>query len=218
MTQPTIKRPDTQSLAQQKSGGKLEVPSASRNAGPIRGVLKPYAPNGGNALEIASGTGQHIAVLAVKYPDITWYPSDVSQERFASVEAWRRESGARNLRAPMVFDASGDWQDAPDDLRLIYLVNLFHLISRTDAEAVIVGAAAALEAGGCFFVYGPFRRGGDFLGDGDVAFDQSLRAQDAGIGYKDLEWIEARFLATGLTQFNIHEMPANNFVVVGVKG
>lgn len=231
MTQPPrppLKLPDSGPQTDALPDGRLSAPSAVRNAAPIYDRLAAYVPTQGMALELASGTGQHIAELAVQYPQVTWQPSDVSDARMSSVEAWRSHVGVANLRAPMVLDASGAWPVSEDavsegavsgaalhDVRLIYVVNLFHLISAADAQAVMRGAAATLTAGGHFFIYGPFRTDERFRSDGDAAFDASLKAQDAAIGYKDLEWMQAQLAANGLTLAAVHEMPANNLVLVG---
>lgn len=37
-------------------------------------VLRRYLPDAGAALEVASGTGQHIAHLARSMPGVTWQP------------------------------------------------------------------------------------------------------------------------------------------------
>ena len=216
MTQPPLKLPDSGPMSQALPDGRLSAPSAERNAAPIFEQMAAYVPVGGVALELASGTGQHIAALAVQYPHLTWQPSDVSDQRMGSVEAWRAHVGAANLRAPIVLDASGAWP-ALEDVRLVYVVNLFHLISAADAQAVIRGAAAALTAGGHFFMYGSFRTDGRFRSDGDAAFDASLKAQDRDIGYKDLEWMQAELVANGLELAALHQMPANNLVLVGRK-
>lgn len=218
--QPSLKLPDSGPNTDALPDGRLSAPSAVRNAAPISERLAGYVPTQGVVLELASGTGQHIAGLAVQHPQVTWQPSDVSDQRMASVEAWRAHVGVANLRAPMLLDASGEWpvlEGAFDDVRLIYVVNLFHLISVVDAQAVIRGAAATLTAGGHFFIYGPFRTDGGFRSDGDAAFDASLKAQDLAIGYKDLEWMQAELVANGLSLVAVDEMPANNLVLVGRK-
>ena len=216
MTQPPLKLPDTGPLTTALSDGRLTAPSATRNATPIFERLAGYVPTQGMALELASGTGQHIAALAKAHPDVVWQPSDLSDERMASVMAWRADANVDNLREPVRFDASGDWPQW-SGLGLVYVVNLFHLISDSDAQAVIRGAAAALEVGGHFFIYGPFRTDGDFRSQGDATFHANLAAQDAAIGYKDLEWMEAAFCANGLSLAAVHEMPANNLALAGCK-
>ncbi len=217
MTQPPLKLPDSGPMTNTLPDGRLSAPSAVRNAVPIFERLAEYVPDGGMALELASGTGQHIAALAQGHPDVEWQPSDLSDERMVSVQAWRAHVGVANLRVPIQFDASGTWP-AWSGLGLVYVVNLFHLISQTDAKAVISGAANGLTAGGHFFIYGPFRTNGAFRSEGDAKFHASLSAQDAAIGYKDLEWMEAELCANGLSLVAVCEMPANNLAVVVRKG
>ncbi|WP_457646866.1 DUF938 domain-containing protein [Profundibacter sp.] len=216
MTQPPLKLPDTAPSSHALPDGRLNAPSAERNAAPIFERLAEYVPDRGMVLELASGTGQHIAALAGMYPDVVWQPSDASGERMDSINAWRAHTGADNLRDPVLLDASKPWPDFPD-LRLVYLVNLFHLIPQDDAVAVIRGAAGALAAGGYFFVYGPFRTDGAFRSEGDAKFHASLNAQNPLIGYKDLEWIEAELCAADLSLVAVHQMPANNLVIVAQK-
>lgn len=216
MTQPPLKLPDSGPMTEALPDGRLSAPSAARNADVIFERLAAYVPARGMALELASGTGQHIAAFAQACPEVVWQPSDLSDERMSSVAAWLAHVNVANLRAPVLFDASGAWPDWPD-LGLVYVVNLFHLISAKDAGAVIRGAAGALNAGGHFFIYGPFRTNGAFRSDGDAAFHSSLSGQDAAIGYKDLEWVEAELLANGLSLASVYDMPANNLAVVGRK-
>ena len=46
------------------------TPAAERNAGDIVRVVVKNAPQKGDALEIASGTGQHIVELAAAVPGL----------------------------------------------------------------------------------------------------------------------------------------------------
>lgn len=216
MTKPRLNLPDSGPMTDALPDGRLSAPSATRNMDAIFGQLERFIPPQGTVLELASGTGQHIATFAQKSADVTWQPSDLSQERMASVEAWRLHANASNLKTPIQFDASGPWPQWPD-LGLTYVVNLFHLISERDASNVIRGAATALIAGGHFFIYGPFRTKGAFRSDADAVFHASLQAQDTAIGYKDLEWMEAALIDNGLSVVSVCEMPANNLVVVGRK-
>ena len=216
MTQPPLKLPDSGPKTNALPDGRLSAPSAERNAAPIYEKLAKYVPDGGMVLELASGTGQHIAGLAQAYPDVMWQPSDASGQRLDSIEAWRTYAEAPNLKAPVLLDAGSIWPEM-SDLRLVYVVNLFHLIPQTDALAVIRGAASALSAGGHFFIYGPFRTEGVFRSEGDASFHASLVGQHASIGYKDLEWIEAELYANGLSLVAVYDMPANNLAVVARK-
>ena len=65
--QPTEAAPD----------GRLNAPSAARNLAPILSVLRRNLPGQGRAVELASGTGQHMAAFAEAFPGIHWTPTDV---------------------------------------------------------------------------------------------------------------------------------------------
>ncbi|CAN0602823.1 unnamed protein product, partial [Ectocarpus sp. 12 AP-2014] len=68
--------------------GRLFAPAAARNADAIIEALAPHLPTSGNALEVASGTGEHIVRLAQTTPDLAWHPSDIDAERLTSITAW----------------------------------------------------------------------------------------------------------------------------------
>jgi hypothetical protein len=67
----------------------------------------------GHAVEIGSGTGQHVAEFAGRFPEITWWPSDLNDNHLTSVEAWRVHSQLPNIRSPRRIDVSDPaWGDA----------------------------------------------------------------------------------------------------------
>lgn len=78
--------------------GKLHAPSAARNAADLFATVQSFAPSSGHALEIASGTGQHIAAFAAAMPNIHWHPSEVET---ASIKAYSADSGLTNIAAPI---------------------------------------------------------------------------------------------------------------------
>lgn len=208
--------PETASVAIPMGEVKLHAPSADRNAAAIRDIVLHYAPSKGRALEIASGTGQHVVTLARALPDVIWQPSDIEPDRRASIDAWAVE--ADNILAACHLDAtSPGWASDHAAQNLILAVNLLHLISAPEAEAVINGAAQALAPGGRLMVYGPFLRGGETTSEGDANFHASLRAQDAEIGYKDdfdvIDWMHA----SGLALVDVVEMPANNLCLIAAR-
>ncbi|MBP8151722.1 MAG: DUF938 domain-containing protein, partial [Xylophilus sp.] len=57
--------------------------AADRNKHPILDVLRETLPDQGTALEIASGTGQHVAWFAAHLPQWTWQPSDAVADAFS---------------------------------------------------------------------------------------------------------------------------------------
>ena len=60
------------------------APAADRNKDYILKVLQTILPNdlSGQALEIASGTGQHVSHFAQSFKKLIWQPSDVDQSNF----------------------------------------------------------------------------------------------------------------------------------------
>lgn len=199
--------------------GRISGNAAVRNGAAIFSCIAAYVPASGVALELASGTGQHIAALALRHKGVQWQPSDVTPKRMPSINAWRKHVAADNLLAPIVLDASGDWHgDVPQTPGLVFVANLFHVIPEQAALEVMRGVGQALANGGHFFIYGPFKMGGEFRGEGDARFDASLKGKHLDVGIKDLEWMKSELLSVGLEFCNLHEMPANNLVLVVRKG
>ena len=75
--------------------------SAARNRGPIREVLEKILPKSGIALEIGSGTGEHVICFAKALPGLLWQPSDPDPASRASIAAWIAAEGLANVRAPV---------------------------------------------------------------------------------------------------------------------
>lgn len=210
----SLRLPDSGSP--QLPDGRRVAPSAERNLGPILSVLARHAPATGNALELASGTGQQIAAFAAAHPGLHWQPSDVNPANLASIAAWRNFAGLSNIAAPVLLDAGGPGWGAGRDLALLIVVNLLHLIPAPAARIAMSEAALALAPGGVLMVYGPFLRDGQATSDGDAAFDASLRAQDPDIGYKDIGTVTGWITADGL-DVTVEEMPANNLMLIAFK-
>ncbi|KIC22853.1 MULTISPECIES: DUF938 domain-containing protein [unclassified Leisingera] len=209
--------PGTASVAEPQ-GGKLFAPSAARNAGAICDLLAKVAPPQGRALEIASGTGQHVIEYAARLPGLTWQPTEVDATRRASIQAYAEEAGLPKIAPPIELDATAPgWCADHAGQDLIVLVNLLHLISESEARTLIQEAAAALAPSGRFVIYGPFMRGGNLISEGDRAFHAAITAHDPETGYKDdaevIRWLQA----AGLELVQTVDMPANNLALVSEK-
>lgn len=203
------------SVASTDESGRMHAPAAERNADAIKAVLKTYAPKDGCALELASGTGQHMIQFAHALPNLTWQPTEVADDRLASIAIWVREAGSGNVLPPIFLDATQPgWHAHFADQDMILLVNLLHLISDAQARILIAEAGMALCPGGKFIFYGPFLRSGVATSDGDRRFHASLQAQDPQIGYKNDTDVLAWVNAAGLQLVVVKEMPANNLIFV----
>src|SRR5262245_48805487 len=85
--------------------GRLDAPPFHRNHEAIWSAIGAFlSAQGGDLLEIGSGTGQHAAALAPRAPGITWWPSDIYDSHLRSIAAWRVYSGATNVRPPQRID------------------------------------------------------------------------------------------------------------------
>jgi hypothetical protein len=207
--------PDTASVATPAEGDKLFAPSADRNRDALCDLLALVAPATGSALEIASGTGQHIVAFAARLPNLNWHPTEPDPSRRASIDAYAADSGLANLSAARALDATEvGWGAAMAPRSLIVVVNLLHLISMDEVRRLINEAAAALAPAGRLVIYGPFMRAGELTSEGDIRFHASLIDQDPEIGYKDDFDVLDMALDSGLNVSDVIEMPANNLALV----
>jgi SAM-dependent methyltransferase len=209
--------PATASVADTGLDGRMTAPAATRNMLAIQQALLEHAPRTGRALELASGTGQHVAALADALPGLTWHPSEVDPARCISIDAWSR--GKTNIAPAIFLDAtSPGWGPMHAGQDLILLVNLLHLISTAEAHTLIREAAAALAPNGTFAIYGPFLRDGQTISQGDATFHASLQAADPTIGYKDIQTVQTWMTQAGLVPLPPIQMPANNLMVIARRG
>ena len=206
---------ETASVANSKGDARLFAPSAERNSTPIINLIKRIAPKSGEALEIASGTGQHIVKLASSLPNLSWLPSEVEEERIKSISAWIKAENLSNIKPPLYLDATETgWSKSLPQSDFILLVNLLHLISWNETKILISELSKALKTGGIALIYGPFMRNGELTSEGDKNFHISLTQTDPNIGYKDDLDMLKLFSKLGLSCIEKVQMPANNLAFV----
>jgi SAM-dependent methyltransferase len=194
------------------SDARLFAPAVARNRDPLLAVLRPRLPRAGLVLEVASGSGEHLAALAALSPELAFQPTDPDPDARASADAWARHLGAANMRPALPLDAAApdSWPVAAADA--VLCVNMIHIAPWATTLGLLRGAARLLPPGAPLFLYGPFRRGGVHTAPSNAAFDESLRARDPDWGVRDLEAVAAA--ARGFAPPEIIPMPANNLVVV----
>ncbi|MEL6433044.1 MAG: DUF938 domain-containing protein [Pseudomonadota bacterium] len=206
------------SFAEAGEDGRLHAPSAERNVDAILQVLRAHAPSEGKALEIASGTGQHIVHFARQLPELDWQPSEVNPARIESIRIWREKAGLANLREPVTLDATHPgWSVRHGGQILIMLSNLMHLIDTSSAQTLISESAQALAPLGRLMIYGPFFRDGRATSDGDSRFHAKIVQEHPTFGYKNdadmLGWLRE----TGLHIVETLAMPANNLTFIAER-
>ncbi|MDT7951319.1 MAG: DUF938 domain-containing protein [Acetobacteraceae bacterium] len=191
--------------------GRLSAPSAARNREPILQAVGPSLPAAGLILEVASGTGEHVAFFAAARPALTWQPSDPDLDRRASIDAWT--AGLPNVRPACALDAAAAaWPVAHADG--VLCINMIHIAPWSAAEGLFAGAARVLPPGGVLALYGPYRRQGQPMEPGNAAFDADLRRRDPAWGLRTLETVTGLALSCGFAAPDVIAMPADNLTLL----
>lgn len=192
------------------------TPAGERNLAPLTRVLRARLPSAGAVLEVASGTGQHVAHWARAFPGLVFQPSDADPEACAQIEAWRRATEVGNLSPALGLDVGADdWPAvAPGPWVAIIAVNLLHISPAPTTPGLLRGAGATLAPAGRLFLYGPFAEHGVLEPESNRRFDATLRAQNPAWGIRDLAEVSAVAGAHGLDLAEVIAMPANNRVLV----
>lgn len=186
---------------------------AERNKGPILDVLRRTLPEEGLILEIASGTGQHIAHFAAALPALRWQPTDADAELLVSIAASVSMAKLSNVNVAVQLDVRNTpWPVTEVDALLC--INMIHISAWSATLALFDGAKDILSAGAALFLYGPYRRNDRHTAPSNEAFDASLRSRDPSWGVRDLEEVTKTAEAAGFLLEEVVSMPANNFSVI----
>jgi hypothetical protein len=190
---------------------RLDYPATRRNRDAILAVLRDVLPERGTVLEIASGSGQHVAHFAGALTHLHWQPSDLDSELFASIRGWCE--GLTNVFTPVEIDVTATrWPIERVDA--VTCANMIHIAPWEACIGLLDGVARALVGHGPLCLYGPFQRGGVHTAPSNETFDQSLRARDPRWGVRDLDIVEKEANNRGFALDRVVEMPANNLTVV----
>lgn len=192
---------------------RLQYPATLRNRDVILGVLRGILPASGVVLEIASGSGEHVVHFANALPGLTFQPSDPEPEAVRSIAAWIQDSGATNIRSPLILDASAtNWPVNTADA--VLCINMIHISPWYATEGLMRGAARVLKNGAPLYLYGPYRQTGIATAPSNEAFDDSLKSRNAEWGLRDLDTVAELARSVGFSAPQIIQMPANNLSVV----
>jgi SAM-dependent methyltransferase len=190
-------------------------PAADRNKHAILQVLQSLLPATGCALEIASGTGQHVAWFASHLPGWTWQPTDATAEGLASIVGYATQAGAHQVLQPRVLDVlHAPWLAADAQFDAIYCANMLHISPWATTAALMQGTLRHLAPGGALITYGPYLEDGVSTSEGNLAFDASLRAQNPAWGIRRIEEVTQVAAQCGLHLAQRHALPANNLLLV----
>lgn len=178
--------------------------AAERNKQPILEVLGRVLPPRGTVLEVASGSGQHVAHFAAALPNLTWQPSDREVEDFA-------DPGLPNVLPIIALDTTRPWPITHADA--VVCINMLHAASWEAGRALIAGTARI--GAGLLFLYGPYRRSDRPTAPSNEEFDAWLRrSRDPRWGLRTLEAVVEEARASGFRLDEVVEMPSYNLSLV----
>lgn len=194
-------------------------PAADRNKQHILEVLAKTLPAHGKALEIASGTGQHVMWFAAALPGWTWQPSDTQTAAMASTAAAIAQQGPGNVLMPVKLDVLAPlWLATSQCFDLIYCANMLHIAPWPTCAALMQGSQRHLAPTGQLVTYGPYLEDDVPTSQGNLAFNHSLRMQNPDWGIRQLGAVQTEAARAGLKLAARHAMPANNLLLVWTSG
>ena len=196
---------------------RLHSAAAERNRVPLLAELQRRLPASGQALEVASGTGQHAACFAAALPGWCWQPTEDNAALADSIAAWC--AGLSNVLPTLKLDVlQPEWPQATTGFDLVFAANLLHISPWATTAALMQGAARVLSASGLLMVYGPFTEATVPTAPSNLAFDADLHGRDAAWGLRDLADVQAQASAAGLKLAERIALPANNLLLVFKSG
>ena len=191
------------------------APACERNKAPILEVLRRVFGDARDVLEIGSGTGQHAVWFASGLPHLVWKTSDLPRNH-AGIDAWIDEARLDNVERPLTLDVGRKpWPLA--NAGGGFSANTAHIMHWPEVEAMYDGLAEVLSPGARFVLYGPFAYDGRHTSASNAAFDRSLRAQDPGMGVRDIRDLERIAAGGGMALEDDVAMPSNNRILVWRK-
>ncbi|WP_447728548.1 DUF938 domain-containing protein [Sphingomonas koreensis] len=197
--------------AEDTGAARKHAPATLRNREVIAEILAAVLPASGTVLEIASGSGEHCAFFAKRFPDLRWQPSDPEPSALASIASWC--AGLDNVAPPLAIDAAAsDW--VVDRADALLCINMVHISPWEAALGLLDGAARVLPAGAALILYGPYRRAEVPTAPSNEAFDLSLKARDPRWGLREVADVSEAAAVRGLVFERLVEMPANNLMLV----
>ncbi|XP_066945715.1 methyltransferase-like 26 [Macrobrachium rosenbergii] len=210
------------------SEAKVVEKAAENNKEPIFKVLEKVIPEkfgadaSLSALEISSGSGQHVVYFAERFPKISFQPSDIEDRCIKSIKEYISETKLENVKQPLVIDISkplSEWSStvAEKSVDVIININMVHITPWECAEGLFAAAGKLLKVGGIMATYGPYAIHGEITPESNVSFNESLKAKNAEWGLRDIDDLEKEAKKNGLTFDAMFDMPANNKTLIWVK-
>uniref|UniRef100_A0AC35UIG9 Serine/threonine-protein phosphatase n=2 Tax=Rhabditophanes sp. KR3021 TaxID=114890 RepID=A0AC35UIG9_9BILA len=173
-------------------------------------------------LEIASGTGQHIIEFAKQFPNSDFLPSEINPRSLHSIVCYIDATKPNNVRVPFCIHVEkppNEWamprDYGPNDVDIIININMIHISSSEAVQGLFrAGNAFLKRKSGKLITYGPYAQNGIIVPQSNIDFNNHLQAQDPDWGLRDVADILKIAESFDLQLLKIHNMPANNMMLV----
>ncbi|CAH0405347.1 unnamed protein product [Chilo suppressalis] len=208
-------------------GEKLIYPAANRNKEPILQVLKRFILSEAESidddderpifLEIASGSGQHLAHFAPHFPGVKFQPSEIDENLFGSIIYYAVNCSTKNMCQPILIDICNKlsyYGFTESSIDYMYNANMLHISPFNCTVGLFENAGTYLKTEALLVTYGPFSRDGVITPQSNIDFDASLRASDPSWGIRDINDLIKLGEENNLTLIDTIEMPSNNKTLI----
>ncbi|XP_053195209.1 methyltransferase-like 26 B isoform X1 [Scomber japonicus] len=184
----------------------LLSPQAERNWEDLCTVLEDVLDDQSHrqlfALELGSGTGQHVIRFAQKLPFVTWQPSDIKEESRESIKAYIAAINAKTVLQPVHLDAREPWEKwagiPHNSCDLIIAINLLQYSSFKTAEGVFSGAGQILRSNALLITYGVYAINGTIIPSCNELLDAELRNLNPDWGLPDIDVLRQLAYGNGM--------------------
>ncbi|XP_044186525.1 methyltransferase-like 26 B [Thunnus albacares] len=192
----------------------LLSPQAERNWEDLCSVLEDVLEDQSHrqlfALELGSGTGQHVIRFAQKMPFVTWQPSDIKEESRDSIKAYIAATNAKTVLQPVHLDASEPWEKwaglPRSSCDVIIAINLLQYSSFKTAQGVFNGAGQILRPNGLLITYGVYAINGTITPSCNELLDAELREINPEWGLPDIDVLRQLAYGNGMRMERMIEM------------
>ncbi|KAK3851258.1 hypothetical protein Pcinc_042078 [Petrolisthes cinctipes] len=207
---------------------KLVWKAPENNKEPILKVLQDVIPEkfgpdaSLKALEISSGSGQHVVHFAKAFNKISWQPSDITDKHLESIKAYTKDEKLENVKAPLNIDITkpiSEWPEVfpENSFDIVVNSNMIHITPWKCTEGLFSAASKLLKPSGILVTYGPYAIHGEITPESNVTFNESLKSQNEEWGLRDVDDLEKEAKKNSITFDAMFNMPANNKTLIWVK-
>jgi len=163
-------------------------------------------------LEIGSGSGEHAVFFAKNFPQVEWFPTDVSA-KLKSMATLIQEKGSRNIQKPTRMEVGKD--ELPKlKFDVIFTADTFHVLHWKECKSLIKQFGGRLREDSRVVIYGPFKYGGNFPSTEIEQLDSSLKANDPSSGVRSFEDVNNAMVKNGFELLMDTALPDRKQILV----